>query len=65
MLYLPINVDLTDQPCLIVGGGGIALRKAKTLLAAGADKKVEIMGRSLVEAAQELGHQQVVALLGG
>ncbi|MCG8315968.1 MAG: ankyrin repeat domain-containing protein [Pseudomonadales bacterium] len=40
-------------------------KMVETLLAAGADKKVEIMGRSLVEAAQELGHQHVVALLGG
>ena len=36
MQYLPINLDLTEQPCLIVGGGTIALRKTKMILAFGA-----------------------------
>ena len=36
MQYLPLFVKLTDKPVLIVGGGTVALRKAGTLLSAGA-----------------------------
>ncbi|HEX5791633.1 MAG TPA: siroheme synthase CysG [Rheinheimera sp.] len=36
MQYLPLFVKLTDKPVLIVGGGAVALRKASTLLNAGA-----------------------------
>ena len=34
--YLSIAVNLTGEPCLIVGGGPVGLRKAKVLAAAGA-----------------------------
>tara|TARA_R110002126_G_scaffold12196_15_gene53195 strand:- start:6616 stop:8037 length:1422 start_codon:yes stop_codon:yes gene_type:complete len=34
--YLPLFVKLTGKPVLIVGGGAVALRKAGTLLSAGA-----------------------------
>lgn len=37
MDYLPIFTDLKKRPCLVVGGGDIALRKAKMLIKAGAD----------------------------
>jgi siroheme synthase-like protein len=30
--YLPINVSVKNKPCLIVGGGNVALRKIETLL---------------------------------
>jgi precorrin-2 dehydrogenase/sirohydrochlorin ferrochelatase len=33
MSYFPINVDIRDRPCLVVGGGRVALRKVKGLLA--------------------------------
>ncbi|KKO49549.1 siroheme synthase [Arsukibacterium sp. MJ3] len=36
MQYLPLFVKLIDKPVLIVGGGSVALRKAGTLLSAGA-----------------------------
>ncbi|WP_333608376.1 siroheme synthase CysG [Arsukibacterium sp.] len=36
MQYLPLFVKLTDKAVLIVGGGSVALRKAGTLLSAGA-----------------------------
>ena len=32
MAYFPMFVDLTDKPCLIVGGGEVAYRKVRTLL---------------------------------
>lgn len=40
MQYLPLFVKLTDKPVLIVGGGSVALRKAGTLLSAGAKLSV-------------------------
>lgn len=36
MRYLPIFIDVQGRPCLIVGGGEVALRKAEMLYRAGA-----------------------------
>jgi len=36
MKFLPIFLDLTDKPCLVVGAGQVATRKIKLLLNAGA-----------------------------
>ncbi len=36
MSYFPLFIDLQDRPCLIAGGGRIALRKAETLKEFGA-----------------------------
>ncbi|UCG52896.1 MAG: bifunctional precorrin-2 dehydrogenase/sirohydrochlorin ferrochelatase [Candidatus Latescibacterota bacterium] len=35
--YMPISVSLSDRPCLVVGGGAVALRKVETLLDYDAD----------------------------
>ncbi len=40
MAYFPMFVDLTGKSCLIVGGGSVAARKARTLLEFGAAVKV-------------------------
>ncbi|MHC4142704.1 MAG: precorrin-2 dehydrogenase/sirohydrochlorin ferrochelatase family protein [Planctomycetota bacterium] len=34
--YLPVGLDIRDQPCLVVGGGGVGTRKALALSRAGA-----------------------------
>lgn len=34
MNYLPIFLDITDRPCLVVGGGDVAARKASLLMRA-------------------------------
>ena len=36
MDYFPAFLQLDDKPCLLVGGGAVAARKAKALLTAGA-----------------------------
>ena len=40
MDVLPIFLNIQDKPCLVVGGGSVALRKAELLLNAGATVKV-------------------------
>lgn len=52
MKYLPIFLNLTDQPCLVVGGGEVASRKVATLLRAGA--RVRVVSPQLGPAIAEL-----------
>ncbi len=37
MKYLPIFYQVSNKPCLVVGAGQVAARKAELLLLAGAD----------------------------
>lgn len=57
MEFLPIFLDLKQQPCLVVGGGDVAARKAGLLLKAQADvtlvaPTLSATARQLVEDAQ-------------
>ncbi len=36
MRYFPVNLDVRDRSCLVVGGGAVGTRKTRTLLRAGA-----------------------------
>jgi precorrin-2 dehydrogenase/sirohydrochlorin ferrochelatase len=36
MRYYPIQLDIRDRPCLVVGGGAVGTRKVQTLVACGA-----------------------------
>ncbi len=40
MRYYPINLDIKDKQCLVIGGGKVAERKVETLLSCGARIKV-------------------------
>ena len=52
MDYLPVFYRITDQPCLVVGGGSIAARKAELLLKA--NGKVRVVATRIGEAVREL-----------
>ena len=54
MDYLPLFFDLKTKPCLLVGGGVVALRKAELLCRAGARVTVVApqMRESLIELVQ-------------
>jgi precorrin-2 dehydrogenase/sirohydrochlorin ferrochelatase len=38
--YYPVSLNIRGRKCVVVGGGEVALRKAKALLEHGADVKV-------------------------
>jgi len=46
MGYIPIFLDVSGKPCLVVGGGQVAERKVRALLAAGAEITIVSPGLS-------------------
>jgi uroporphyrin-III C-methyltransferase / precorrin-2 dehydrogenase / sirohydrochlorin ferrochelatase len=58
MDYLPIFVKVDQQPCLVVGGGAVAGRKAALLLRAGA--RVSVVAPELVDSLKLLCEQKQV-----
>jgi len=60
MKYYPVNLDIRGRDCLIVGGGGVATRKVRTLLACGA--RVTVVSPQLSESLRDLAQQGAVTL---
>lgn len=52
MKYYPVNLNINGRNCLVVGGGGVASRKVKSLLDCGA--KVTVVSPAFAEALQNM-----------
>ncbi len=52
MAYFPMFVDMTDRPCLIVGGGNVAYRKVRVMMDFGA--KVTVVAEDICEELRNL-----------
>lgn len=61
MKYLPIFLDIADKPCLVVGGGEVAARKATLLMAAGG--KVTVVAPQWCEALRRGQYEERVTLI--
>ncbi|MFQ5354675.1 MAG: bifunctional precorrin-2 dehydrogenase/sirohydrochlorin ferrochelatase [Thermodesulfobacteriota bacterium] len=61
MGYYPLFLEIQDMPCIVVGGGAVALRKAQGLLKAGA--RVTVISPEVTENMEELVHNEKVALV--
>lgn len=58
MGYYPITIDITNRPCLIVGGGRVAIRKAGGLQEAGA--KVTIISPDIDDSVTDLRGIEII-----
>src|SRR3972149_5191991 len=58
--YYPIFLELKDRPCLVVGGGEVAERKAKGLLECGA--RVTVVAPLVTEGLQALAESNNIDL---
>ncbi len=56
MNFLPVFYNITDKPCLVVGGGAIAARKAELLLRAGG--RVHLVAPEIGERVREMADSQ-------
>ncbi len=60
MRYYPVNLDILDKHCLVVGGGGVGERKVKTLLECGA--KVTVITRDATERLHRMASEGDIVL---
>lgn len=61
MAYFPINVDIKNRPCIVIGGGPVALRKARGLLACGGS--VTLISPEVVPEIQTLADAGALTLI--
>ena len=52
MKYYPVNLNINNRSCLVVGGGKVATRKVETLLACGA--RVTVVSPEVCDAIEKL-----------
>ena len=60
MKLYPINLDVTGKSCVVIGGGEVALRKIRGLLAAGA--KVKVIAPEICAGVEELFQRGEISL---
>ena len=60
MRYYPINLDIQNRNCLVVGGGSVGTRKVMTLLKCGA--KVTVVSPVISEPLQDLQNSAFLTL---
>jgi len=60
MKYYPVNLDMRNRKCLVVGGGSVGTRKVMTLLECGA--KVTVVSTDVAEKLQELSDSDIIKL---
>jgi uroporphyrin-III C-methyltransferase/precorrin-2 dehydrogenase/sirohydrochlorin ferrochelatase len=63
MGFLPIFLNLTDRPCLVVGGGEIAARKIRQLLKAGG--KVFVVAPELCDEVTVMADRKIISHIAG
>ena len=61
MDFLPIFLNIRDKKCVVVGGGGVAYRKASLLLQAGA--KLHLVTESISEDLKDLAESHGAVIL--
>ena len=61
MRYYPVNLDIRNRKCLVVGGGSVGTRKAMTLLDCGA--KVTVVSTDVAEQLLELADHGSIILI--
>ncbi|MBW2623811.1 MAG: bifunctional precorrin-2 dehydrogenase/sirohydrochlorin ferrochelatase [Deltaproteobacteria bacterium] len=62
MRYFPVNLDIKNKTCLVVGGGGVGQRKIKNLLECEAD--VRVVSRDLLPELKDLADTGRITFLG-
>lgn len=60
MRYYPVNLDVRNRECLVVGGGSVGERKVKTLLECGA--LVTVVSTDATESLQRLASERRIYL---
>jgi precorrin-2 dehydrogenase/sirohydrochlorin ferrochelatase len=61
MRYYPINLDIRNRNCLVIGGGGVGTRKALALLACGA--RVTVVSPEVTPRLSDLAESHVLVLV--